>query len=97
MSYRSGILGSIAILISTSGLILYLASDHALAQMPHQTMPPPEQSSQFHRIDQPIWLKGIVTASGFGLIGLELWWFRFSKPKSRQNMTHDKLPITIRK
>jgi plastocyanin domain-containing protein len=41
------------------------------------------QSSQFHRIEQPLSNKVIVTLGGLGLIGLELWWFVWSKPKSR--------------
>jgi len=43
--------------------------------------------SQFQRIEQPLSQKAIVTVSGLGLIGLELWWFLFSKPKSRQAVT----------
>lgn len=41
------------------------------------------QSSQFQRIEQPLSKKVIVTLGGLGLIGLELWWFVWSKPKSR--------------
>jgi plastocyanin domain-containing protein len=67
-----------------SGLVslsLLLGAISSTAQMPHQTHPSaqPEES----RLEQPLWLKGAVAVGGFGLIGLELWWFLFSKPKSR--------------
>jgi len=42
------------------------------------------QSNQFQRIEQPLGNKIVVTIGGLGLIGLELWWFLFSKPKSRK-------------
>ena len=41
-------------------------------------------SHQFQRIEQPLQHKAIVTLGGLGLIGLELWWFLLSKPKSRR-------------
>ncbi|MBF2026972.1 MAG: cupredoxin domain-containing protein [Oscillatoriales cyanobacterium C42_A2020_001] len=44
----------------------------------------PPQPNQFQRIEQPPGNKIIVTLSGVGLIGLELWWFLLSKPKSRK-------------
>lgn len=40
------------------------------------------QSNQFQRIEQPLSNKIIVTLGGLSLIGLELWWFLLSKPKS---------------
>jgi plastocyanin domain-containing protein len=48
---------------------------------------PAPQSNQFQRIEQPLRNKAIVTVGGLGLIGLELWWFLLSKPKSRQART----------
>lgn len=54
------------------------------------------QTEQFQQIEQPLWVKGIVTAGGLGLIGLELWWFLLSKPKSRQATTQGEIQeITI--
>lgn len=53
----------------------------ASAQMTHEALP---KTQHFSRLEQPLWLKGAVTTGGLGLIGLELWWFLFSKPKSRQ-------------
>jgi plastocyanin domain-containing protein len=38
-------------------------------------------SAGFRRMDQPFWLKALVTGGGVGLIGLELWWFLFSRPR----------------
>lgn len=50
--------------------------------------PPTAQTGQFRRIEQPIANKAIVTLGGLGLIGLELWWFLISKPKSRKASIH---------
>ncbi|WNZ28169.1 cupredoxin domain-containing protein (plasmid) [Leptolyngbya sp. NK1-12] len=67
------------------GLILVMGSGTAVAQMPME-MPATEgeQRTQFRRIDQPLGVKGAVAAGGLALIGLELWWFLFSKPKSQK-------------
>ena len=75
--------------IASLGLALGIASGSAVAQMPHEGMQrsESERTSQFERIEQPSWLKGAVTVGGLGLIGLELWWFLLSKPKSRQATT----------
>lgn len=81
----SFLIGSTTLLVTTLGLAF--SPDRAIAQMPHSEMQPSEPSGEFQRLDQPLWLKGAVTAGGLGLIGLELWWFRFSKPKSRQAST----------
>jgi len=82
MVNKSAIVGGIASL----GLIFGMTSGEAVAQMPHEEMQRSswERTSQFERIEQPLWLKGAVTVGGLGLIGLELWWFLLSKPKSRQ-------------
>lgn len=45
------------------------------------------QSNQFQRIEQPLGNKIAVTLGGLGLIGLELWWFLLSKPKSLKATT----------
>lgn len=42
------------------------------------------QSLQFRYIEQPLGHKVAVTLSGLGLIGLEVWWFLLSKPKSQK-------------
>jgi len=73
--------------IATLGMLLGTTSGAALAQMSHDEMQPTEQTGEFQRIDQPLWVKGVVTAGGLGLIGLELWWFLLSKPKSRKAET----------
>lgn len=82
MINKTAILGSIASL----GLVLGLVSTEAVAQMPHEMS---EQTGQFRRIEQPLENRVIVTLGGLGLIGLELWWFLFSKPKSRQATTQE--------
>ncbi|PSB09070.1 hypothetical protein C7B62_14515 [Pleurocapsa sp. CCALA 161] len=67
-------------------MVLGIASGNAVAQMPHNMneMQPSqrEQTGQFQPIEQPLSNKIIVTVGGLGLIGLELWWFLLSKPKS---------------
>ena len=85
MVNKTAIIGSIA----TLGVLLGVPSGKAVAQMTHENMQPSteEQTGQFRRIDQPLWVKGAVTAGGLGLIGLELWWFLLSKPKSRKAAT----------
>lgn len=81
MISKTTIIGSIV----TLGVWLGAISGEAAAQMAHENMPPlAEHPGQFHPLDQPLWMKGAVTVGGLGLIGLELWWFVLSKPKSRQ-------------
>jgi plastocyanin domain-containing protein len=74
--------------IASLGLSIGIATNSTIAQI-HQRTHPTETSStsEFQRIEQPLWLKGAVTAAGLGLIGLELWWFLGSKPKSRSAQT----------
>lgn len=80
---RSAIAGSIA----TVGLWIGTPSGRAIAQMSHDTMLSPEHTESFQRIEQPLWLKGVVTAGGLSLMGLEWWWFLWSKPASRKAST----------
>jgi len=75
MFNKSKIFGGIAGL----GFLFGIASSVATAEMPTHSS---EQTSQFRRIEQPIALKVGVTLGGLGLIGLELWWFLFSKNKA---------------
>ncbi|MBD2527872.1 cupredoxin domain-containing protein [Nostoc sp. FACHB-133] len=89
------ILGSIASL----ALAFSVASSKVVAQMNHE-MPTTErlQTTQFRRIEQPLSVKGTVTAVGLGLIGLEIWWFLLSKPKSQKAEAHDgiqEIDITV--
>jgi plastocyanin domain-containing protein len=84
--------------ITSLGLAIGIATNSTVAQIhdaPAQRLPhPPETStSEFRRIDRPLGLKGVVTAAGLGLIGLELWWFLGSKPKSRSTQTHDGIQV----
>lgn len=67
------------------GFLLGFSSGVAVAQMPHE-MPASssESTTQFRRIEQPLGLKVGVTVGGTALIGLELWWFLFSKTKAQQ-------------
>jgi len=64
------------------GFLLALAGS-ASAQMPMEE-PSSGAETQFRRIEQPLALKVGVTAAGVALIGVELWWFLFSKTKAQQ-------------
>lgn len=86
MVNRSALVGG----ITSLGLVLGMTSGQAVAQMPHEGMQrsETEQTNQFRRIEQPLWLKSAVSIGGLGLIGLELWWFLLSKPKSQKAKTN---------
>ena len=74
--------------LASLSLLLTLVSGTP-AQISHDAMPDRsmEPAGQFQRIEQPLWSKVAVTGAGLSLIGLELWWFLFSKSKSRQATT----------
>lgn len=81
------------------GLLLGIISDVAEAQMSHE-MPASssEQTLQFRQIEQPMGLKASVTLGGITLIGLELWWFIFSKTKAQKpedNQGIQEMTITV--
>jgi plastocyanin domain-containing protein len=65
------------------GLLLGTAGN-AVAQMSTEMPGHSSPTGEFRRIEQPLGLKIGVTAGGLALIGLELWWFLWSKPKSQQ-------------
>lgn len=71
------------ILNSLAGLWFFLAltPNIGLAEMPASAE---KQTSQFQKIEQPLGLKLAVALGGLGLIGVELWWFMFSKTKSQK-------------
>lgn len=68
------------------GFLLGAISGAIATEMPakHNMEPQPTESTQFRRIEQPLGNKVAVTLGGLGLIGLELWWFLLSKPKSQK-------------
>ncbi len=68
-------------LLSTS---LLLGGGHAAQAQISQS-----DTNEFRRIEQPLGLKVGVTAAGLGLIGLELWWFLFSKTKAQSAQASD--------
>jgi len=77
MLKRTTFLGMLAGL----GFLLSAISGALAAEMPAE---PTTQNTQFRRIEQPLGNKVAVTLGGLGLIGLELWWFLLSKPKSQK-------------
>lgn len=87
--FKAAVVSSIA----AASLLFGMTTGRAIAQETHGdmqgSMVEPAQTGEFQRIEQPLWLKGAVTAGGLGLIGLEWWWFVFSKPKSRRATTQE--------
>jgi plastocyanin domain-containing protein len=80
-------LNSLATLTLALSLSLSLASG-SFAQINHEATVP-SATSQFQRLEQPLWAKVAVTSAGLGLIGLELWWFLLSQPRSGQARPRD--------
>jgi plastocyanin domain-containing protein len=67
-----------------------VASGEAVAQTTSEIVTTEKsQMTAFRRIEQPLWVKGAVTCGGLALIGLEIWWFLLSKPKSQKAEAHD--------
>ncbi|BAB77994.1 cupredoxin domain-containing protein [Anabaena sp. FACHB-709] len=77
MVNKTALIGSIASL----GIVFGIASGQAAAQTSHEAHS--VQTNQFQPINQPLGNKLAITLGGLGLIGLELWWFLLSKPKSQ--------------
>jgi len=63
------------------GFLLGIIFSITVAEMPSFAT---EETVQFHQIQQPLGLKIGVTLGGLALIGLELWWFMFSKTKAQK-------------
>ncbi|MEG4349202.1 hypothetical protein QUA70_05660 [Microcoleus sp. LAD1_D5] len=66
-------------ILASLGLVMGMASG---VQASEQSVPHSTSTNQFRSIEQPLSLKIGVTAGGLTLIGLELWWFLFSKKQS---------------
>ncbi|MBD2103062.1 cupredoxin domain-containing protein [Leptolyngbya sp. FACHB-261] len=95
MLNESKMLGSLASL----GFLLSATSSMAVAQTP-MAMPShsSEQTSELRQIEQPLALKVGVTLGGLALLGLEVWWFLLSKPKSQPAQAHEgiqEMAITV--
>ncbi|WP_199335633.1 cupredoxin domain-containing protein [Nostoc sp. FACHB-110] len=83
---KTALIGSIASL----GILLGIASGKAAVQTPQETHSSAiVQTNQFQPIEQPLRNKIAVTLGGVGLIGLQLWWFLFNKPKSQTAVATD--------
>ena len=77
------------------GIFMFVASSGQAVTMPSEHS---NSTTQFRRIEQPLGLKAVVTLGGLGLIGLELWWFLFSHPKTKQaqsNHSFQEVNITV--
>jgi plastocyanin domain-containing protein len=76
----------IVILMASGGQATPRSSEHSTS------------NAQFRPIEQPLALKAVVTLGGLGLMGLELWWFLFSQPKTKKvesNQGVQSLDITV--
>lgn len=73
--------------LATYGIMLSLATTTAIANPNHETEK--KQTAKFQTIEQPLSIKTAVTLGGIALIGMELWWFVISKPKSKKAETHE--------
>ncbi|MBD2194510.1 MULTISPECIES: cupredoxin domain-containing protein [Calothrix] len=81
MVKKTALIGSIV----SFGILFAIASSKAVAQTSHEAHSSPTiQTQQFQRIEQPLGNKIAVTLGGLGLMGLEIWWFLLSKPKSQK-------------
>ncbi|MBD2354740.1 hypothetical protein H6G41_08875 [Tolypothrix sp. FACHB-123] len=81
MVKKTALIGSIV----SFGILFGIASSKVVAQTSHEAHSSPTvQTNQFQRIEQPIGNKIAVTLGGLGLMGLEIWWFLLSKPKSQK-------------
>ncbi len=67
--------------LASVGIAIGMASGVQAAKM---SIEPSHSTTQFQTIEQPLGLKVGVTLGGLTLIGLELWWFLFSKAKGQQ-------------
>lgn len=74
------IVKSCKILGATLAIALMLSTGEVLAEKSGNS----SGQSQFEKIEQPWQIKGGVTLLGVGLIGLELWWFLFSKSQAKE-------------
>ena len=72
--------GTLGEAIALTAMEAGVAAPEASMEMPHGSTSTPE----FQKIEQPLGVKLGVTAAGVGLIGLELWWFLGSKPRSQK-------------
>lgn len=76
-----GIMVGLSLLFSNV-LANVLANALAIAA-PETSMDSHSVSTEFKRIEQPLAVRLGVTAAGVGLMGLELWWFLWSKPRAQ--------------
>lgn len=77
------------------GIFMLMASSGQAVPMPSEHS---NSTTQFRRIEQPLGLKAVVTLGGLGLMGLELWWFLLSHPKTKQaqsNQGFQEVNITV--
>jgi plastocyanin domain-containing protein len=82
------------------GFLLGAISGAIAAEMPEMapTSSMGQTEKEFERIEQPLENKAAITLGGLGFIGLELWWFLFSKPQTHRAKTQagiQEISITV--
>ena len=78
------------LLSSLTGIIL------GLTTMLPVTASETKSNQGFEKLEQPLIVKLLVSASGVGLIGLELWWFLLSeKTAKKADIKEDTQEVTI--
>ena len=78
----SNIIGLVVLIFTASaGPAVPMSSEHSTT------------NPQFRPIEQPLPLKAIVTLGGLGLIGLELWWFLWSQPKTQNSKSQEGIQV----
>lgn len=77
------------------GFLLGVISGALATEIPieHGMKSQSNELTQFRRIDQPLSNRVAVTLGGLGLVGLELWWFLLSKPKSQKVETREGIQV----
>jgi plastocyanin domain-containing protein len=81
-------INKMALIGGIAGVVLGFSTGETLAQTNHENHSSATvQTNQFQRIEQPLGNKVAVTLGGLGILGLQLWWFLFSKPKSQTAVT----------
>ncbi|MBD3882854.1 cupredoxin domain-containing protein [Phormidium tenue FACHB-886] len=80
-----GMLAGFGVLLGAIGATAAEMPGHSMDSMQHAS----DGGGQFQQIEQPLGNRVAVTIGGLGLIGLELWWFLLSKPKSQKAAAAD--------
>jgi plastocyanin domain-containing protein len=76
--------------LKLSGVFLFILMGNSAPVRSMESHAEPA-NNQLRTIEQPLSTKIAVTAGGLALIGLEIWWFLFSKPKAKKATINQEL------